>query len=118
MDQREIDFKAPEFTDKHFAVLKDLDVNRLDMLYARDFPYCFDIVGYRIPSLNRLEKILGSQEGFLIDYFKLQGIYDQLENMKPLTKEQLRNLATIDPYYTKAFEQVKRQIDAKLRKVR
>ena len=84
------------------------------MLYARDFPYCFDIVGYRIPSLNRLEKILGSQEGFLIDYFKLQGIYDQLENMKPLTKEQLRNLATIDPYYTKAFEQVKRQIDAKV----
>ena len=113
-DQREIDFKAPEFTDKHFAVLKDLDVNRLDMLYARDFPYCFDIVGYRIPSLNRLEKILGNQEGFLIDYFKLQGIYEQLENMKPLTKEQQRNLASIDPYYTKAFEQVKQQIDAKV----
>ena len=57
-------FQSPEFTDKHFAVLKELDVNRLDMLYARDFPYCFDIVCYRIPSLNRLEKILGSQEGF------------------------------------------------------
>ena len=113
-DQREIDFKAPEFTDKHFAVLQELDVNRLDMLYARDFPYCFDIVCYRIPSLDRLEKILGSQEGFLIDYFKLQGIYDQLENMKPLTKEQRRNLASIDPYYTKAFEQVKQQIDAKV----
>ena len=44
----------------------------------------------------------------------LQGIYEQLENMKSLTKEQQRNLASINPYYTKAFEQVKRQIDAKV----
>ncbi|MEI3422449.1 MAG: hypothetical protein V8R91_16115 [Butyricimonas faecihominis] len=44
-------------------MLQELDVNRLDMLYARDFPYCFDIVGYWIPSLDRLEKILGSQKG-------------------------------------------------------
>ena len=113
-DQREIDFEAPVFTDKHFSILKELDLNNLNVLYSRDFPYSINDIFYRVNTSERLEKVLGTNKGFLFDYFKIQGIYGQLENMQPLTKEQQKNLASIDPYYTRVVEQVQRQIEAKV----
>lgn len=77
-------------------MLEELELNHSDMLYSEDFPYCFKCVAYRVASLERLEQLLGVDKGFLIDYFKLRGIYDQLENMKPLTPEQQKNLASVD----------------------
>lgn len=72
-DQREIDFKAPEFTDKHFAVLKDLDVNRLDMLYARDFPYCFDMLGSPDSVAESVGKDTGESRRIFDRLFQIAG---------------------------------------------
>lgn len=111
-NQRVIDFKAPAFTDKHFAILEELELNHSDMLYSENFPYCFKCVAFRVTSLERLEQLLGVDKGFLIDYFKLRGIYDQLENLNSLTAEQQENLASVDPYYAQAFEQMRKKIEA------
>ena len=110
--QRATGFEAPAFTDRHFAMLEELELNHPDMLYSEDFPYCFKCVAYRVTSLERLERLLGVDKGFLIDYFKLQGIYDRLENMTPLTPEQQGNLASVNPYYARAFDQMKKKIEA------
>lgn len=106
-------YEVPVFTDEHFSALAELGLNQKDMLYAQEFQWCCNCIFHQLPTLERLENVVGVKEGFLVDCFKLRGIYSQVENMVPLTREQRENMASIDPYYTQAYEHAKGVMEAK-----
>lgn len=91
----------PEFTDKHFQVIRDLDINQPKMLYSQSFCFGYSVV-YTIPDW---ERVLDVKSGLLTDMQKIQGIAEDVENLRPLTPGQEERLKSIDnPFWSNAFQ--------------
>lgn len=109
--QRKLDYKAPEFTDEHFRVLKELQVNDPKLFLTEDYVPDY-VVLYDI---DNLADIIGSEEGALFALKKVRGIPEQLENMEPLTPEQQATLKSLgNPFYAQAFGQMESAIKARI----
>lgn len=100
--EQDKEFKIPELTEKHYEILKELDLNRPEMLYSQT--YCFSYPSFYV--IPGWEKIPGSEEGSLFDLWKIQGIAEGVENLEPLTSGQEERLKSIgNPFYLEAFQQ-------------
>lgn len=110
-EQRHTDFKAPEFTAKHYRVLKDLNANDPGLFfsdqYVLSYPALFDI--------QNLAEILGTDKGILFDLQKVQGIPQCMANMQPLTTEQQAVLQSLgNPFYALAFKRMEEVVKEKI----
>ena len=94
-EQRNTDFKAPQFTDKHYSVLKELKADDPKLLFSNEY-----ILSYpALFGIKDLPTILGTDKGILFDLQKVQGIPEQLNNMQPLTSGQQAVLQSLaDPF--------------------
>lgn len=116
-EQRNTDFKAPQFTDKHYSVLKKLKADDPKLLFSNEY-----ILSYpALFGIKNLSEILGTDKGILFDLQKVQGIPEQLNNMQPLTSGQQAVLQSLaDPFYAQAFkcmeEEIKEKVEANKQK--
>jgi thiol-disulfide isomerase/thioredoxin len=101
-EQRELkDYKAPEFTGKHYEALKDIHIDGTKYLYAEMFAYVYP--SYFNEKIN-LETITGQKEGFLYDLQKVYRLGGKTENMEPLTDDEKAKLASVkNPFYAEVL---------------
>lgn len=108
-EQRKIDMKKPVFTAKNYEVLKELDVNNPQMLFSEHYCWGYSTL-FGIPNLP---EILGTDQGVVFDLQKVAGIPGQLQNMEPLTPQQIKMLEGMDnPFYPEAFRFMENRVKA------
>jgi thiol-disulfide isomerase/thioredoxin len=97
-DQRELkNYKTPEFTGKHYDILKDIRIDGANYLYAELFPFIYST--YFHDKID-LELITGQKEGFLYDLRKVYQLSYKIEEIEPLTDKEKAELETIkNPFY-------------------
>lgn len=104
-------YKTPELTDKHYKRLKELNLNDPRLLYFQTF-----VFGYPgIYKVKDWKKLLGIEEGILVDLEKIQGMSERIVNLQPLTSKQEKVLESIDnPFYADAFRHMRETMQAEL----
>lgn len=112
---RNIDFKAPELKPEHLAVLKELGINDLKMLYSSSFPFYVSEIFDVVKTKEKLQEILGTDQGLLFDLWNVQGINDRITNMEPMTEIQQQNLAAAsDRFYPEAFAYMQKRMQEEM----
>ncbi|MDR2775330.1 MAG: hypothetical protein LBC19_11425 [Tannerella sp.] len=112
-DQRELkNYKTPEFTGKHYDIIKDIRIDGTKCLYTEMFSYIYPMY---FSGKTNLELITGQKEGLLYDLRKVHRLSHKIEEMEPLTDKEKAELATIkNPFYANVLNSLDKKLQKQL----
>lgn len=103
-------YEIPEFTEKHYALLKEMDVNNNSIFLYDESLWTIPGLLAQIGTPEKLQDILGTDRGTLFDIMRIKGIKQQYDERKPLTAQQEAALAKVEnPFYRNAFADIEKQ---------
>lgn len=107
-------YQVPEFTEKHYTLLKEMDVNDNRIFLYDESLWAFPGVLAQIGTPEKLRQVIGAGQGTLFDLMRIKGIKRQLDERLPLTAEQEAALKEIEnPFYREAFRDIEQQAAAR-----
>jgi thiol-disulfide isomerase/thioredoxin len=112
-DQQEIkNFKAPEFTAKHYGTLEDLRIDGTKYVYAELFHFIYSLY---FTGETDLEMITGQKDSFLYDLQKVYRLGQKTETLEPLTEKEKADLASVkNPFYANVLSALDKKIQTQL----
>jgi thiol-disulfide isomerase/thioredoxin len=112
-DQRELkNYETPEFTGKHYDILKNIRIDGTKYLYAEMFPLVYQMY---FSGKTNLELITGQKEGLLYDLQKVHRLRRKIEEMESLTDKEKAELETIkNPFYANVLDALDKKFQKQL----
>ncbi len=102
-----IDFKGPEPTEKDYLLFKDLDLNNPISIYTNKIGYTEIALASVVSSEEKLNELVGSNEGIIQDIYKTRSIMTKAMNSADLTAEEEKTLqATSNPLYPEVYKYI------------
>jgi thiol-disulfide isomerase/thioredoxin len=112
-NQRKLkNYKTPEFTGKHYAILKNIRIDGTKYLYTEMFPFVYPLY---FSGKIELELLTGQKEGFLYDLRKVHRLSHKIEEMEPLTNKEKAELETVkNPFYANVLYSLEKKLQKQL----
>ncbi|MDR0421823.1 MAG: TlpA family protein disulfide reductase [Proteiniphilum sp.] len=109
-------YSAPVFTEKHYGVISNFQVEGTEYLYTGLFPQVYPMFFRREVDL---ETVTGRKEGFLYDLKKVYALGEAAENMRPLTDDEKAELESVrEPFYANVLSAVENKLQRQLEELK